>query len=277
MIRRSWTAGNGPSRTVIPMADSLIEKRQAIQHLLNPRSPADALASYYALYHPEDRTTLLIHRSQSAGKRGNGFLALCRTGMDLFRPLLTLRVPDEQAAAELLESALPAEAAVMIAVPPGLRPIVEAFFSLAGETTGAVYQLERHEFRPIINVLVVQAPSPDGSPRFVIRGQSFDRGARSVGPAVATAGINWRSPYFADIYVHVDPQARGREFGKSVVSALSNWLLGQNITPLYTAPDTDEASAQLAAGLGFRDTGVRILFCDGIQRATFPFRQSMVE
>jgi GNAT superfamily N-acetyltransferase len=259
------------------MADNLIKKRQAIQHLLNPRSPADALASYYALYHPPDRTTLLVHRSPGPGNRADGFLALCRTGMDLFRPLLTLRVADEQAAAELLASALPAEAAVMIAVPPDLRPIVEAFFTLGGEITASVFQLERHDFRPIINVLVVQAPSPDGTPRFVIRGQSFDRGARPVGPALATAGINWRSPYFADLYVHVDPQARGRGFGKSVVSALSNWLLGQNITPLYTAPDTDEESAQLAAGLGFRDTGVRTLFCDGIRRATFPFRQSMVE
>ncbi len=259
------------------MADSLIKKRQAIQHLLNPRSPADALASYYALYHPPDRTTLLIHRSPGRVSRADGFLALCRTGMDLFRPLLTMRVADDQAAAELLAGALPAEAAVMIAIPPDLRPIMEAFFTLGGEITASVFQLERHDFRPIINVLVVQAPTPDGTPRFVIRGQSFDRGARPVGPALATAGINWRSPYFADLYVHVDPQARGRGFGKSVVSALSNWLLGQNITPLYTTPDTDEASAQLAAGLGFRDTGVRILFCDGVRRATFPFRQSMVE
>jgi len=259
------------------MADSLIDKRQAIQHLLNSRSPADALASYYALYHPEDRTTLLIHRTQGAGERADGFLVLCRTGMDLFRPLLTLRVADEQAAAELLESALPAEAAVMIAVPLDLRPVVEAFFSLTGETTGAIYQLERHDFRPIINVLVMQAPSPDGSPRFVIRGQSFDRGARSMGPAVATAGINWRSPYFADIYVQVDPAVRGRGLGKSVVSALSNWLLGQSVIPLYTASDTDEASAQVAAGLGFRDTGARVLFCDGIRRVTLPERKSMVE
>lgn len=261
----------------MPMADSLIKKRQAIQHLLNPRSPADALASYYALHHPQDRTTLLIHRSKETGARVDGFLALCRTGMDLFRPLLTLRVPDEQAAAELIEGALPPEAAVMIAVPIDLRPIVELFFKLDGEITGSVFRLERGEFRPIINVLVVQAPSPDGSPRFVIRGQSFDRGARPVGPALATAGVNWLSPYFADIYVHVDPQARGRGWSKSVVSALSNWLLGQNITPLYTVPDGDEASTRIAAGLGFKDTGVRLLFCDGIRRATFPFRQSMVE
>lgn len=259
------------------MTEGLIKKRQAIQHLLNPRSPADALASYYALYHPEDRTTLFIHRSPERGGRVDGFLALCRTGMDLFRPLLTLRVPDEEVAAELVENALPPEAAVMIAAPPDLGPMVEALFALSGEVTARVFQLERGDFQPIINVLVMQAPSPDGSPRFVIRGQSLDRGARPVGPVLASAGINWRSPSFADIYVHVDPQARGRGLGKSVVSALSNWLLGQNVTPLYMVPDTDEASTRIAAGLGFRDTAVRILFCDGVRRATFPFRQSMVE
>lgn len=259
------------------MADDLIQKRQSIQHLLNPLSAADALTSYYALYHPPDRTTLLVHPSQGTTNQVDGFLALCRTGMDLFRPLVTLRAIDKQVAAELMQNSLPPEMAVMIAVAPDLGPVVEALFTMGNEVVASVYRLERYDFRPIINVLVMRAPSPDGSPRFVIRGQSFDRGARPVGPVLATAGVNWRSPHFAEVYVHVEAQARGRGLGKSVVSALSNWLVGQNVTPLYMVSDTDEPSAQLASSLGFRDTGARLLFADCTRNAAFPLGRSMVE
>jgi GNAT superfamily N-acetyltransferase len=279
------------------MSDGLIQKRQAIQHLLQPHAAADALATYYALYHPDDRTTLVIHRDES--DRADGLLALCRTGMDLFRPLLTLRTETVDVATKLLKRALPpvavspgavapassahtAEAgvaispvpvaAVMIAVPLHLRPAVEAFFVVSAETIASVYQLHRQHFRPIINVLVTRAPSPGGDPRFVIREQSFDRGARPVGPPVATAGTNWRSPYFAEVYVRVVPQARGRGLGKSVVSALSNWLLERDVTPLYLAPDTNEASGRLARSLGYGDTGARVLLCDGVLRADSSFQ-----
>jgi GNAT superfamily N-acetyltransferase len=254
--------------------DNLIQRRQAIQHLLDP-NPADALASYYAFYHSQERTTLLVHRDE--GGRADGFIALCRTGMDLFRPLLTLRAESEEVAADLLKNALPPEAAVIIVVPLALRPVIEAFFTVSGETEADIYRLGRRDFQPIINVLVTRAPTPGGDPRFVIRGQSFDRGARSVGPALAAAGINWRSPHFADIYVQTNPQARGRGFGKSVVSALSNWLLEQNVTPLYTVPEDNETSIRLARGLGYKETGARAFLCDGVRRVSFPFHQSMVE
>jgi len=258
------------------MIESLTRKRQAIQHLLNSHDPADGLACYYALYHPEDRTSLLVHRNEQG--RVDGFVTLSRTGMDLFRPLLTLRAESEEVAAELLESALPPEAAVIIAVPLALRPLIEALFSISGETVASLHQLRRANFRPIINVLVTRAPTPSGDPRFVIRGQSFDRGARSIGPALATAGINWRSPYFADLYVDVEPQARGRELGKSVVSALSTWLLEQHITPLYTVAAGNSASLRLASSLGFTDSGTRLFLCDGVRRpAAFPFHKNVVE
>lgn len=247
------------------MSETLVQKRQAIQHLLDLRSPADALACYYALYHTEERSTLLLHRDQH--DRVDGFIALCRTGMDLFRPLLTLRTESEDVAAELLASALPPEAAVIIAVPLAVRPVIEAFFAVSGETEASVYKLDRREFRPVINVLVTRAPSPSGDPRFVIRGQSFDRGARPAGPALAAAGVNWRSPHFGDIYVQTDPKVRGRGLGKSVVSTLCTWLLEQNVTPLYTLPDDNEASGRLATGLGFRDTGARLFLSDGVRRS----------
>ncbi len=258
------------------MTDSLIRKRQAIQALLDPHKPADGLASYYALHHSDRRTTLLVHRDQNG--QADGFLALSRTGMDLFRPLLSLRAENENVAAELLESALPPEAAVIIAVPLALRPLVEAFFVVSSETVASIYQLRPGTFRPIINVLVTRAPTPGGDPRFVVRGQSFDRGAQALGPALATAGVNWRSPDFADIYVKVEPQARGRDLGKSVVSALCTWLLEKGAVPLYTVAADNQASARLAASLGFTNTGSQAFLCDGLRRGTaFPFHKSVVE
>ncbi len=258
------------------MASDLIRKRRAIQHLLDARSPADGLASNYALHHAQDRTTLLVHRNDSG--RADGFLVLCRTGLDLFRPLLTLRAETLEVAAELLESALPPEASVIVAIPLDLRPVIEAFFAIREEKASTIYQLSHEDFRPIINVLATRAPTPGGDPRFVIRGQSLDRGARPAGPVLATAGINWRSPHFADIYVQTDPRVRGRKLGRSVVSALSSWLLEQKISPLYTVPDANDASGRLAQSLGYHNTGARTLFCSGVRRSTaFPFTTTVVE
>jgi GNAT superfamily N-acetyltransferase len=246
------------------MDDNLIKKRQSIQHLLSPHSPGDALASYYALHHPDDRTTLLVHKNKG---RADGFITICRTGIDLFRPLLTLKTENHTVAAELLESALPPKAAAIIAVPLDMAPVIEAFFTISGETPVQVYQLERKNFEPIINVLVTRAPTPGGGPRFVVREQSFDRGAQPKGPTIATAGINWRSPQYADIYVHTEHRARGRGLGKSVVSSLCNWLLEQNITPLYSAGEDNQQSIALARGLGFHPTGFKYFICDGIRRS----------
>ncbi len=284
------------------MSESLIQSRQAIQHLLDRHAPGDALATYYALYHPEDRTSLLVHRDESG--RADGLLAICRTGMDLFRPLLAMQAETVEVAAELLSNASgpaapePEEggatgtrsgdpagsassslqlAAAIIAVPLRLRAAVEAFFAISAEVIASIYQLKPQRFRPVINVLVTRAPTPGGDPRFVIREQSFDRGARPAGPAVATAGVNWRSPHFAEIYAQVVPKARGRGLGKSVVSAASTWLLEQHVTPLYSVPDTNEASARLASSLGYEDTGARTLLCDGVLRGASPPQQSVVE
>jgi GNAT superfamily N-acetyltransferase len=258
------------------MDKSLIRKRQAIQHLLSSRSPHDAMVSYYALHHPPDRTHLSVHTDVSG--RVDGFLALCRTGMDLFRPLLTMRADSQEIAAELIDQAVQPELPVIIAVPLELRPLIEALFAVSGEAVGSIYQLERPDFHPVINVLVTRAPTPSGEPRFVIREQSFDRGARPTGAIVAQAGVNWRSPEFADIYVSTDPRVRGRGLGKSVVSALSNWLLEQNVTPLFTIAKENRASHELSTSLGYQDTGAHQFLCEGVRRqAAFPLRGNMVE
>ena len=257
------------------MTEDLIRQQQAIQHLLDPHSASDALFAYYALYHPADRSTLVLHYGPNG--RTDGFVALCRTGIDLFRPLVALKAPSIESAVALLATAVPPEASVILAAPAELRPAVEAAFATSGESVAEIYKLDRGRFQPIINVLVTRAPSPGGDPRFVIRGQSFDRGARPVGPALATAGVNWRSPDYADIYVHTDPQVRGRGLGKSVVAALVNWLLEQDVTPLYSVARENEQSLRVAAALGFQPTGTLLFFCDGVRRPAFPLPKSVVE
>ena len=66
--------------------------------------------------------------------------------------------------------------------------------------------------------------------------------------------------------------------GKSVVSALSNWLLEQDVTPLFTIAEDNEASHRLATSLGYHDTGARQFLCEGVRRqAAFPLNGNMVE
>ena len=50
------------------------------------------MAAYYALHHPDDKTTLVVPPT-AEGQRANGYVALSRTGIDLFRPLVTMRLP----------------------------------------------------------------------------------------------------------------------------------------------------------------------------------------
>ena len=71
------------------------DKRRAIRHLLREDDPADAMAAYYALYHPDDKTTLVVPPT-TEGQRANGYVALSRTGIDLFRPLVTMRLPTDR-------------------------------------------------------------------------------------------------------------------------------------------------------------------------------------
>ena len=56
-----------------------------------------------------------------------------------------------------------------------------------------------------------------------------------------------------------------RGLGKSVVSALCTHLLEGHASPLFAVADDNNPSLQLALGLGFKSTGVRILFCEGVR------------
>jgi RimJ/RimL family protein N-acetyltransferase len=117
-----------------------------------------------------------------------------------------------------------------------------------------VYRLNPSQFEPVINVLVrrVEGPAdPSGSSgalRFEIESQ---------GQVMAMSGTNWRSPDFAEVFVYVHPRARGRGWGKSVVSACTAALLEDRLHPLYMAEEGNPASQHIAEALGYVDTGLR--------------------
>lgn len=225
---------------------SLEEKRAAIRPLLSLGDPADALAVYYALYHDPKRTQLTLHYDVSG--QADGFVAVCWTGQDLFRPLVTLRARSRAVLAKLLPQALVPGRPYFCVVPAELAIALSATVAVSGSSLNLVYVLDPNRFQPVINVLVQRARGADGSPRAVIRS-----GERMI----AEAGLNWRSPYFAEVYVHTDPAVRGRGYGRSVVAALTALLLEEGVRPLYVVAEGETESAQLAESLGYVDSGAR--------------------
>ena len=141
------------------------DKRRAIRHLLREDDPADAMAAYYALYHPDDKTTLVVPPT-TEGQRANGYVALSRTGIDLFRPLVTMRLPTDrdpaavQAAADLLRLALGSGQPVILSAPVRYMPLLRALFDIQSEEQLRLYALAARAFEPIVNVLAREALLP---------------------------------------------------------------------------------------------------------------------
>ncbi len=232
--------------------NELNELRRTIRPLLSPTDPADALSSYYALWHDPRRTHLAIHRDPEGTI--DGFIAACQTGADLFRPLVTLRAPDEGAVADLFAAALVPQRPYQVIVPVTLASAVRSQLQLARSAMLMIFRLDPYSFQPVINVLVQRVTSADGAPRFQIESQ---------GQVVAMSGTNWRSPTFAEIFVYVHPKGRGRGWGKSVVSACTTALQDEGLRPLYMVEEDNEASIRIAEGLGYVDTGLRQFVAEG--------------
>jgi ribosomal protein S18 acetylase RimI-like enzyme len=245
---------------------NLAARRRAIRPLLNERIPADAAEVYYAFYHGGNKTQLILSPPSSAETTmsANGYLAISRTGIDLFRPLLTMRLPeDHQEVAALFATALPPGANVFINAPAGYEPLLKAFFDVQTEQTLRLLRLDAGSFRPVINVLVVRTDTPDGLPRYVVRPTNPEAGDE-IG---AWATVNWQSPHFADVAVGTRPAYRQRGWGRSVVSALSQHLLETGRLPLYEVEEHNSASQMLARNLGFKDTGHQRVFMEAVFRA----------
>ena len=232
--------------------NELNEKRRAIRHLLSPTDPADALTSYYALWHDPRRTQLTLHHD--AQQRVDGFVVVSQTGADLFRPLVTLRARDKTALPELLRGALSPNRPYQVTVPVTLAPALRDQMQFNRSSLNRIYVLAPSRFQPIVNVLVQRVTGADEAPRFQIESQ---------GQLVAMSGTNWRSPTFAEVFVYVHPKGRGRGWGKSVVSACTAALLEERLRPLYLVEEGNEASIHIAEGLGYVDTDARELTGEG--------------
>ena len=243
-----------------PRLSQLAAQRRAIRRLLREHDPADAMAAYYALYHPDDKTTLVVPPT-TEGQRANGYVALSRTGIDLFRPLVTMRLPIDrdpaaaQGAADLLRLALGSGQPAILSAPVRYLPLLRALFDIQSEEHLRLYALAGRDFEPIVNVLVTRGLGPGGLARYTIR--SSQSGQEEV---VADATLNWQSPRYAEIAVNTRPQHRRQGWGRSVVAALSQHLLDSGRTPLYVVSEENAASIQLAESVGFRDTGAREVF-----------------
>ncbi len=242
-----------------------------MRHLLHERDARDAMEAYYAFHHPDDKTTLVLSPEgveQNPAGHADGYIALSRTGIDLFRPLVTLRLPTDrdgtafQAASDLFFRAFAPGQPVILNAPERYRPLIEACFEIHAEEALHLYALDPARYEPVINVLVTRSTGPFDWPRFSI--SSSQSGQEEV---VAAASLNWQSPYFAEIAVNTRPQHRRQGWGKSVVSALSGYLLDEGRIPLYVVSESNRASAQLAEGLGFVDTGARELLLQAVLKS----------
>ena len=83
---------------------TLREQRVLITPLVDTTSPADAPTAYYALYHDPNRSTLFTKLGGDG--KAIGFVGRFQTGLDLFRPVITMRRPQPEIAADLLAEAL---------------------------------------------------------------------------------------------------------------------------------------------------------------------------
>lgn len=232
---------------------SLADRRRAIRHLLDSQKSADARATYYAFHHPDKRTSLITHLPNTA--RATGYICLSRTGLDLFRPLMTMRLPtgDMLATLDLIYSALPVGASVLMSASMHDMPMIRATFDIERESVTHVLALDRGRYEPIINVLVTSEGERNGLPRMVIRRD---------GETVASANVNWRSEKFAEINVTTSPKHRRQGWGRSVVAGLCGRLLESGVRPIYVVSAENRASIKLAESVGFIDTGARSVFLE---------------
>lgn len=242
------------------MAMTLADKRRAIRPLLDERSPADAMAVHYAFHYPEHKTEIVTYPADAPAGKARGYIAASRTGIDLFRQLITLRLPKEDMdeGVALLHAAIQPGTAVIIGAPERYLPLLRALFDIQAEERLRIYTLDRARFEPIVNVLVTQADSHNDLPRFVVR-----RGEEGKEAVVAAAGLNWQTPRFAEISVNSDPRFRRRGWGRSVLAAMVQHLLASGRSPLYAVAEENEPSIQLAESVGFTDSGTRELMIQG--------------
>lgn len=236
---------------------SLAEYRRLIRPLLPEHLPANALEVYFAFHHPDHKTSLSTYPPPSVAAGVQGYVAVSQTGMDLFRPLVTLRLPldDMSACLDLLYGALRPETAVFLSAPETHFPLINALFDIQVEDHLHLYVLAPERFTPVINLLVTRTTTANGLPRFVIR--------TADNQIAASAQLNWQSPRFAELAVYTAAGQRRQGLGRSVVAALAQHVWENGRTPLYAVMADNPSSRQLAESVGFVDTLARTFMIQG--------------
>lgn len=232
--------------------NNLTQQRALAASLIDTASPTDAPTAYYALYHDPNRSGLYVKQDNNG--KAVGFVARCQTGIDLFRPVITLRCNQPEVAADLLAQALVVGRPYLLFSLVDQLKMVGGSLEVSNERVLMLYALDPARFSPIFNVLIVNKAAPDGSPRAEIHS----------GGLQAAAGLNWQSPRFAEIYVHTEAEARQRGWGRSVAAAVTERVLGNGRTPLYLVEESNEPSVRLAESLGYYDTGARQTLADTV-------------
>lgn len=220
--------------------------REVARELLNEFDAADGLACYYTLQHDPARTTIILHRASDGPV--DGFLTHCITGIDLFRPLLTMRLRGSAAAANLLREGLVPGRPYLLIAPERVFEAAQPHLDIAHGERHRILRLDPARYDPETNVLIQHSRDRAGSPRVEVK--------RNNQP-IASAGVNWRSAHFAEVYVQVEPGQERRGLGRSLVNALSGELIKLGLTAIYSVAESNGASLALAEQVGFVDTGAR--------------------
>ncbi|HEX3054138.1 MAG TPA: GNAT family N-acetyltransferase [Aggregatilineaceae bacterium] len=230
------------------VSSSIHEQRRLIRRILDDSSPGDAPTAYYALFYDPQRSALFCRTD--ASHRMLGFAGVFQTGIDLFRPLISLRCQTPECAADLLAEALQPGRPYILFCNLNQLPLVGGSLRTENLRILQIHQLDSARFRPVMNVLVQTKMQP------VPRCEINSNGLKAV------AGINWQSPAFAEIWVHTDAEARERGWGISVASAVTELILRGGRIPLYLVEHDNDASLALASRLGYVDTGDRQVYAD---------------
>jgi hypothetical protein len=227
---------------------NLTDSRRAMRHLLDEHDPADARAAYYALQYDDARTHISTYRPNAP--RAIGYVCQSRTGYDLFRPIVSMRLPihnlDESAA--ILHHGLIPGLPVILNVPEAYMPLTLGVFDIFAEEEYKVLVLDRGRYRPILNVLVTHETASNGLPSYTIRYQN---------QRAAVASINWQTQHFAEIALTFEANMRRSGWAESILAALSGHVVDQGRIPLFTVTEQDTVSAEAALSIGFVDTGIR--------------------
>jgi len=226
------------------------ENRDTLRGLIDVRSAADALASYYGLVHECERVKLYGYYSNNHSL--SGFMAVAQTGMDLFRSLALPFVGTRQGLHELVLGALQPGRHYLVYLPIEQQEYLIGTAELTSHMVSNLLRLDARGFEPVLNVLIERRHTPDGLPRYEIKSSNGS----------AAAGINWRTEHAAEIYAEGDVPGYRRGFTKAVLGGLISQLVHDRLTVFLRIPDDDYRSFEDAFDLGFKPTGVRHLFAD---------------